>query len=414
VGAVSKEWFDITDLPVPFGDGLAMVISNHIIENSVQTDTPVAQFSRTDDGEVDVNILGKLYANGSQILNSVLVDNTTITGNGVTIALSATGGGADLPYIACDEEQVLTTISSDLIVSGNLTLADGGYLTLNSQTISEWSDLSSYIPGGGVSLDDVQADIVTRGIFYEKFTLGPSGNILVNIPMTISSDISAWTAEADVVKLRLASDEVNFFTLGTFRDEKLHFQLGGNMSGTALDIGVDDTTGASTITMNGAMSLNNQSISQWSDLSSYLPGVSLPYITCNESTVRTTISSALTVTGSTSVSELRLPNTGAGNTVVMSTSNSPPGYLTFTIGDANLGSMMDYIRGPAPIYQSYMNINSDLTVALAKKLTLNGQTIAQWSDLSQSVDEEYYSKTQVDQMMTDLRAEMAATYALKQ
>jgi hypothetical protein len=50
------------------------------------------------------------------------------------------------------------------------------------------------------------------------------------------------------------------------------------------------------------------------------------------------------------------------------------------------------------------------TSSSTSTISLNGVAISSWSDIA---GEEYYSKSQVDQMMADLRAEMAATYALK-
>jgi hypothetical protein len=60
----------------------------------------------------------------------------------------------------------------------------------------------------------------------------------------------------------------------------------------------------------------------------------------------------------------------------------------------------------------------NLAVYQGKGLTLNNQTIFNWSDISTYASPPYYSQAQVDQMLLDLRAsimaEVAAAYALKE
>jgi hypothetical protein len=339
---------------------------------------------------------GTVLINNVPPLTSVLVDGTTITGDGATVALSATGTGPGLEWITCTEDPDLTTISSDLeiiggISSGEYTISattDSNHcdllsfkahgqdilvlsseaddtidqiiniranviylgdttdqtttgrviicryvieapqglsvgspeshssIGLNGEVINSWSDLSAYVPGaGGATLDEVQADIVSRGIFLGNLTYDGSDpytpQILMNNQLAISANMSAWTVEAGQLKLNIPDSDDNYFEINPTNDGiNYHLMIGASLAGGILDVGVDgpdtETAGQATLTVHGDLILHNgrtltlyaEPITRWSDLSLYIPGMSLPYISCTDGDPNmTTISSALAVSG---------------------------------------------------------------------------------------------------------------------
>jgi hypothetical protein len=119
------------------------------------------------------------------------VDGTTIIGDGVTVALSATGSST-----------------------------------------------------GGVTLDEVQADIVSRGIFYGNLTYDESDpytpQILMDNQLAISANMSAWSVAADTLKLNIPYAQNDYFEINPTTDgTNYHLMIGASLAGGILDLGVD-------------------------------------------------------------------------------------------------------------------------------------------------------------------------------
>jgi hypothetical protein len=89
-------------------------------------------------------------------------------------------------------------------------------------------------------------------------------------------------------------------------------------------------------------------------------------------------------------------------------SNSSGGEL-ITIRQAVGGSASITFGASSYVHAGDVSMGSTTT----PHIVLSGEAINYWSDISGYMGGEYYSRVQVDQMMADLRAEMAATYALK-
>jgi hypothetical protein len=294
---------------------------------------------------------------GSGVPDMTTISSALIVEQGKTLSLagqSISSWSAILPYISCGVGPPTTTlITSDLIVAGYSVGVKN--LTLSGESINKWSDLSSYLPGSNLPYISCDETAVST---------------------TISSDL---TVEGDTT-----------FSGSVLVDTDCTLKLNPPPA-------TDPDSGQP----NPAWSIytDNWSLAFRNDMDTYnLLELSEP---------------SLTLHGNLSVSgAVNLPNGAAANMITLTTAYTAGSYLDLSIGDATYGSMMDFTRSQtiSPVGGAMIVARGDFTVQAGKSLTLNNQTISSWSDIS---GEEYYSKTQVDQMMADLRAEMAATYALK-
>jgi hypothetical protein len=203
-----------------------------------------------------------------------------------------------------------------------------GGLSLNNQRIAQWSDLSQYIPSG-VTLDQVQADIMTRGIF--------SGGVTWDVPYS-----------------RIVFTSPVIF----------------NGFPTIID--------SATTTITGTSTLQGE-------------------VSCGAN---------LLVAGHLEIAH------GQDSWIIGTTASShrfwlesPRGQTYFSIMESDNDSGMIELGNYVEVLESLQS--PELTAVTG--LSLAGQRITSWSQITEPM----YTKTEVDQMMADLRAEMAATYALK-
>jgi hypothetical protein len=316
--------------------------------DTVDTDTPIAQFSKVDSGGASIDLLGytavhgtvdiqenlgadvaqgfvlrdpaqtvyvsfssamdednpgsykhTISLDGQPVMTSVLVDGTTITGDGVTTPLTATGGGGG---VVTD-----STLTGDGTIDDPLHVVGGG--------------------GGQVyhddSLDGTGADDEHKLSVSLAQTLGL---LLIEDPThAVIANFYATQSQGRLIHKAQITAELN----------------------------VD---GPITMGAGNTLTVNNQGITEWSQLAQYIPGPSLPYISCSAGppTLTTISSNKLEIHGNTLFkvpSPSQLPETFFYDIV-----------MGWAAGTLNGTSYFD-LRAPLPgadLHWSALTIETDL------------------------------------------------------
>jgi hypothetical protein len=250
------------------------------------------------------------------------------------------------------------TTGSVLNLTGNLAIGSStlpNYISLNGTQITSWPSALPYI-----SCDETTVSTTISS----DLTVEEGKNLTV-----ANISLPAGTGSFSLVATSAPDDNIEELTITNQSQRDLvnfYVSPGSGIGSVAFQKSVSAPS----------ISLNDQSIGSWSDI--------LPYVTCDESTVSTTISSDINLSG-----DLIIMDEDSDTTYTISYRSG----RNFLITDSDTGLGLLHITSNTSTGIPETSIEGDLSVSG----DING----------------YYSQAQVDQMMTDLRAEIAATYALK-